>query len=87
MHKSQESAIKTIITVISLAVGFGIKQLMKEGWKKTYDEEPPGEKMDEEIDWGKLILWTIVSGLIYRIMKVGIKRSMAVTMKNRDMLD
>lgn len=86
MSTSHTKASKLSVTATSIFLGYIIKKLLKKGWKKKYDENPPGDVISEEINWGKLILWTVLSGLLLRLIKVGIKRSLAIVLKKQDLL-
>lgn len=77
---------KLIITGISIAAGIGLKQLMKKFWVHQYDEDPPGLKESGNLHWGKLFLWTLMTGMILRIVKVAIKRSLFIATKKNKLL-
>lgn len=86
MAASHTKNSKLVISVISISIGYFLKHMLKKGWKKTYNEDPPGETLHEEINWGKLIIWTLLSGLILRLIKVGLKRTVALKLKHEDLL-
>lgn len=77
---------KILVTGISILIGIGIKGIFVKGWMNTYNEEPPGLKPSDKIEWGKLILWTFFSGLLLRLVKVMVKRSLTIAMKRKGML-
>jgi hypothetical protein len=77
---------KIIVTGISIAIGYGIKQLMKKFWVYKYREGPPGLKESENLQWGKLLLWTLMTGMILRVVKVAIKRSLTIAIKKNNLL-
>lgn len=86
MATSHTKSSKLALTATSVFIGYLIKKMLKKGWKNQYDENPPGDVISERINWGKLILWTFLSGLLLRLIKVGIKRSLALVLKKQDLL-
>ena len=71
---SDDTAKKIIITGASVIVGYGLKQMAKNKWVEVYDEEPPTTKHTEEIDWKKVVLWSVVTGTIISSAKLATKR-------------
>lgn len=86
MAKSLRSRNKIIITGISIAVGVGLKKLMKKFWVQQYHEEPPDLQASENLQWGKLFLWTLMTGMLLRVIKVAIKRSLTIAVNKNDLL-
>lgn len=86
MSGSHTTQSKLFLTGTSFAVGYLLKKLLKKVWKKKYNEDPPGEIASEKINWFKLFIWTFLSGLVLRLIKVGIKRTLVLKLKDEDLL-
>ncbi len=71
---NETTAEKVAISIAALAVGFALKKLLETGYNELFNERPPNAVMDEKINWGKVIGWTVVSGLTISLTKVAIKR-------------
>lgn len=71
---SDDTTKKLIITGASVIVGYSLRQMAKKKWVKIYDEKPPTTKATEEIDWKKVILWSVVTGTIISSAKLATKR-------------
>lgn len=74
MKMSDDTAKNLIITGASVIVGYSLKQMAWKKWGEIYDEEPPATKPTEEIDWKKVILWSVVTGTIISSAKLATKR-------------
>lgn len=65
---------KLIISSASVIVGYTLKQLAQRKWKDVYDEEPPTTHPSEEINWKKVILWSLITGTVISSAKLATKR-------------
>ncbi len=65
---------KLIAASTSVIVGYSIKQLAQKKWKDVYGEKPPTTHPSEEINWKKVILWSIVTGTVISSAKLATKR-------------
>ena len=65
---------KIIITGATVLVGFTLNQIARNGWYKLYNEEPPSTHPSEEINWKKVILWSIVTGTAISSAKLAAER-------------
>jgi hypothetical protein len=65
---------KLIITGITVLVGFTLNQIARKSWSKIYDEEPPSTHPSDEINWKKVILWSIVTGTVISSAKLATER-------------
>lgn len=63
-----------VITSASAIVGYSLKQLAQTKWKDMYDEEPASTHQSEEINWKKVIIWSIVTGTIISSAELATKR-------------
>lgn len=71
----KDDTIKTLaINSASVIVGFTLKQLAQKKWKDVYDEEPPSTHPSEEINWKKVIIWSVVVGTIINSGRLATKR-------------
>lgn len=71
----ENETLKTlVITSGSAIVGFTLKQLAQKKWKDLYGEEPPSTHPSEEINWKKVILWSIVTGTLISSAELATKR-------------
>ena len=77
---------KTLIAGISILIGIGLKLLLRKGWEIKYDEEAPDINTSEKLNWGKLFLWTFMTGLVLRIIKISLKRTLTIAMKREKLL-
>lgn len=78
---SDETAKKIIITGASVLVGYGLKQMAKKKWMEVYNEEPPTTKVTEEIDWKKVILWSVITGTAISSAKLATKRYLTLKLE------
>lgn len=70
-----DDTVKTlIITSASVIVGYGLRQLAQKKWKEVYDEEPPTTHPSEEINWKKVIIWSVITGTIISSAELATKR-------------
>lgn len=63
-----------LLTMAAFGASFILKKSLEAGYEKVYDEDPPNAVTDKKVHWGKVIGWTIVSGLAATATKVLIKR-------------
>lgn len=57
----------------ALAGVFVLKALEK-GYEKKWQEAPPTNPVDRELDWRKIALWTLASGLVVNATKLIVSR-------------
>lgn len=69
-----------VITSVSVIVGYTLKQLAQKEWKKVYDEEPPTTHPSEEINWKKVIMWSVITGTVISSAKLATKRYLTLKM-------
>lgn len=70
-----EEKVKKIITAsASVIVGYALRQLAQKKWKGLYDEEPPTTHPSEEINWKKVIIWSVITGTVISSAKLATKR-------------
>lgn len=65
---------KLIIAGSSVIVGYTLKQLAQKKWKDVFDEEPPTTHPSEEINWQKVIIWSVMTGTIISSAELATKR-------------
>lgn len=65
---------KLIITSASVIVGYTLKQLAQKKWLEVYDEKPPTTHPSEEINWKKVIIWSILTGTVISSAELAITR-------------
>lgn len=65
---------RLVINSASVIVGYSLKQLAQKKWKDLYGEEPPSTHPSEEINWKKVILWSIVTGTLISSAELATKR-------------
>lgn len=73
---------KIIISGITVFVGYTMNQIARKRWMKIYNEEPPTSHPSEEIDWKKVILWSIVTGTVISSAKLATKRYLTVKLNS-----
>ena len=69
---------KILITGSSVIVGAAVKELAKKRWRGFYNEEPPTRKVSDDIEWKKVILWSIITGTIISSAKLATERYLTV---------
>lgn len=74
MNISKEEVKNLGLTMGAFAASFLLKKMLEEGYRSIYKEEPPNAVKDEEVNWGKVIGWTIISGVTATGLKVLVKR-------------
>lgn len=57
-------------------------KVLTAGWKKVTGNEPPAKNPDPDEAWTGIIIWSLVTGLVGTVIKVGISRQIA-KMENR----
>lgn len=65
---------RLIVTGATVIVGFTLNQIARNRWIKLYDEEPPSTHPSEEINWKKVVLWSIVTGTVISSAKLATQR-------------
>lgn len=65
---------KLIIAGSSVIVGYTLNQLAQKKWKDVFDEEPPTTHPSEEINWQKVIIWSVMTGTIISSAELATKR-------------
>jgi hypothetical protein len=65
---------KLIINSVTVIVGFTLRQLAQKQWEKVYQEEIPETHVSEEINWKKVILWSIITGTVISSAELAAKR-------------
>ncbi len=74
MDTSEERVKEVALAIGAFAASYLLKRVLEEGYTKVYHEDPPDAIKDEEVNWGKIIGWAIVSGVSAAALKVFIKR-------------
>lgn len=78
MEKPDESAVKKLaIAVGAFAASYLLKTVLESAYERIYDEDPPNAIKDEHVNWGRVIGWTIVTGLATNALKILVKRGSA----------
>ncbi len=62
------------LTVAALGASFLLKRVLEEAYEFVYKEDPPNAVKDDEINWGKVVGWTIISGIAATATRVLVKR-------------
>ena len=65
---------KLIIAGSSVVVGYTLKQFAQKKWEDVYDEEPPTTHPSEDINWKKVIIWSVITGTIISSAELATKR-------------
>ncbi len=71
---TKSDGLELLISLGAVGAGFLLRKLMENGYRKVYDEEAPDKIDGREIEWAKLVGWTVVSGITVTALKVLIKR-------------
>lgn len=71
---SDDTVKKLVINSASVIVGYTLRQLAQKKWKDVYDEEPPTTHPSKEINWKKVIIWSVISGTLISSAELVIKR-------------
>jgi hypothetical protein len=80
--KMDDTSKKIIITGATVLVGLIMNQIAQNSWTKIYDEEPPSTHPSEEINWKKVILWSIVTGTVLSSAKLAAERYLTLKLKS-----
>ncbi len=71
----KDDTLKTlVINSASVIVGYTLKQLAQKQWKEFYNEEPPTTHPAEEINWKKVIIWSVITGTVISSAELATKR-------------
>lgn len=79
---SDDTGKKLLITSASVIVGYTLKQLAQKKWRDVYDEEPPTSHPSEEINWKKVIIWSVITGTVISSAKLATKRYLTLKMND-----
>ena len=74
MDTSDEKVKEVALAVGAFAASYLLKRILEEGYERVYHEEPPNAIKDEELNWGKILGWAVVSGVSAAVLKVMITR-------------
>lgn len=72
---------KIVITSAAALVGVSLKGLAKKKWENLYDEEPPTIHPSEEINWKKVLLWSVITGTVISSAKLATKRYLTLKLE------
>jgi len=72
---------RILITGTTVFVGFALNQIARNSWYKIYHEEPPSTHPSEEINWKKVVLWSIVTGTAISSAKLATERYLMQKLK------
>lgn len=75
---NDETLKRFIITGASVIVGYTLKQFAQKKWKDLYNEEPPATHPSEEINWKKVIIWSVITGTVISSAELATKRYLTV---------
>jgi len=81
-EKMDDTSKRIIITGATVLVGFTLDQIARNRWMKIYDEEPPSTHHSDEINWKKVILWSIVTGTVISSVKLATHRYLTLKLKS-----
>ena len=62
------------ISAAALVAGYGMRKILELAYEEVYDEKAPYHIDNREIDWKKVMGWTIVSGIAVTAMKMLVRR-------------
>lgn len=74
MNTSENNMKELALTVAAFGSSLLLKKILEEGYQRTFDEEPPNTSESDEINWGKVIGWAVVSGVSAAVLKTLVKR-------------
>jgi hypothetical protein len=69
-----ETVKKLIITSATVIVGYTLRQFAQKKWREVYDEEPPATHPSEEINWKKVIIWSVITGTVISSAELATRR-------------
>ena len=72
---------KLAITGASVLVGYSLKQYATKKWRDVYGEEPPTTHPSEEINWKKVIIWSVITGTAISSAKLATKRYLTLKLE------
>ena len=52
-------------------------KVLSAGWKKVTGNEPPAKNPDPDEAWRDIIVWSLLTGLVGTLIKVGVQRAIA----------
>jgi len=78
----EDTSKKLIITGVTVLVDLTLNQIARKSWNKIYDEEPPSTHPSDEINWKKVILWSIISGTVISSAKLATQRYLTLKLKS-----
>lgn len=79
---SDDTGKALIISGASVLVGYTLKKMARKKWREIYDEEPPTKKPSEEINWKKVILWSIITGTAISSAKLATSRYLTLKLES-----
>lgn len=63
-----------VITSATVIFGYTLRQLAQKKWIDVYNEEPPATHPSEEINWKKVIIWSVITGTVISTAELAAKR-------------
>lgn len=74
---------RIVIAGATIIVGFTLNRIARSSWFKLFNEEPPSTYPSEEVNWKKVILWSIVTGTAISSAKLATERYLILKLKLR----
>ncbi len=65
---------KLIISSLTLIAGYTLRQLAQKKWENVYDEAPPSSHASGQINWKKIIIWSVIAGPVISTAELAITR-------------
>lgn len=59
-------------------------RVLTAGWKKVTGNEPPAKNPDPDEAWRDIIVWSLLTGLVGTLIKVGVQRAIAKMDNDQD---
>lgn len=75
---NDETVKRLVITGATVVVGYTLRQLAQKKWKDVYHEEPPASHTSEEINWKKVIIWSLITGTVISTAELATMRFLTI---------
>lgn len=72
---------KLTIAGTAAIVGVTLNNFARKKWRDHYNEEPPTTNPSEEIDWKKVIIWSVITGTAISTAKLATKRYLTLKLE------
>jgi hypothetical protein len=61
---------KGVLAASALGASYLVNNTLDYGWKKIAKEDPPRDPMASNVSWKKILLWTVLTGVLVSLARL-----------------